>query len=81
MYTLQLSLDFLISFVMGGPEQGEQVHLCTCSSTPLSMCLETSLVGSCAENRLCTYDLYSLCIVLDECTHAPKTVCTGLYKS
>ncbi len=30
------------------PEQGDQVPLCTCSSTPLSMGPETSLMGSCA---------------------------------
>ncbi len=37
-------------FCNGGErlEQGEQVPLCTCSSTPLSMVPETSLVGSCA---------------------------------
>jgi hypothetical protein len=37
-------------FCNGGerPEQGEQVFLCTCSSTPLRMGPETSLVGSCA---------------------------------
>jgi hypothetical protein len=29
-------------------EQGEQAPLCTCSSTPLSMGPETSLLGSCA---------------------------------
>ncbi len=28
------------------PEQGEQVPICTCSSTPLSIGPETSLVGS-----------------------------------
>ncbi len=37
-------------FCNGGerPEQCEQVPLCTCSSTPLSMSPETSFVGSCA---------------------------------
>jgi hypothetical protein len=39
---------------------GRTCHLCTCSAIPLSMGPETSLVGSCASNHLCIYDLYSL---------------------
>jgi hypothetical protein len=57
-------------FCNGGSqsEQGDQVPLYTCSSTPLSMGPETSLVDSCAENHLCTYDLYSpVHNVLDAC--------------
>ncbi len=84
---------FRISFVMGGsrpgraikflyapelPEQDDKVPLCFCSSTPISMGPETSLVGSCALNHLCTYDLYSpVHNVLDACIITSITWASG----
>ncbi len=58
------------------PKQSDKVPLFTCSSTlnnmgprpPLGYTLLKSSGGSCAENNLCSYDLYSpVHNVLDAC--------------
>jgi hypothetical protein len=46
---------------------------------PHNMCPETSLMGSCTLNLLCTYDLYSLVHnVLDACISITWTIGRGL---
>jgi hypothetical protein len=56
-----LSSGSLISFVLvgGGGRAGRLSSFMHLLPTPHSMGPETSLVGSCAENHLCTCDLYN----------------------
>ncbi len=59
----------------GAAEQGEQVPLCTCSSIPLRMGPETSLVGSCTQNHLSTSTFLGpkwLAYRLDAISQGPK---------